>query len=424
MAVEPLTLERAVRIALGANPELSQARERMRAAEFRADGAVAAYLPRVDLTWTYQDGRRAFEFRDFLTGETRLFQIPVSNHYAARLDASQTIFGGGRTLARIRRSRADTEAASYDLEATTQLLVRRVREQYYTVLGAEALIIEARDSLRREREALRVAKRLLAEGMSPRAEVLRAEVQEAAGEQRLLEAENALEIGRGVLNALLARDLETEITLASATEPPKPLGRSLAEFQEMALGRRPDLLAAQARLRAAKQGVNEATGSLLPRFEVRGSYGLQNPSLSLSRKQDDWQALGVVNFNVFNGGADIARLREARALSSGTNARLEDLERTVKLQARQAYLAVQEAARRFELAERREASAAENFRVVRGAYEQGLASGLDRLDAETVLTAARVERIQATYAYASARAALEWAVGAPVPAEVVTAGAK
>lgn len=99
--------------------------------------------------------------------------------------------------------------------------------------------------------------------------------------------------------------------------------------------------------------------------------------------------------------------RQAAALAE----QREDLASVIGLQVRQAWLDVEEAAKRVEVTRSAIAQAEENLRVVRDRYADGLSTHSEVLDAETLRANSEANHAAARYDAALAGPRLKRAVG-------------
>jgi outer membrane protein TolC len=162
------------------------------------------------------------------------------------------------------------------LQQQVMLTVRNVQFAYYD-------LILAKETVKVQQEALRLAERLLAEdkrrvevGAMARLDEKQAESQVAARQADLLVAERALAAQENVLKLLFVDEVAD--WQSSAPEPSEPLSAApqnldLHDSWEKAFTSRPDLL--QARVDLERQGivVKFLRNQLFPQLDVVGSYG-------------------------------------------------------------------------------------------------------------------------------------------------------
>jgi outer membrane protein TolC len=122
-----------------------------------------------------------------------------------------------------------------------------------------------------------------------------------------------------------------------------------------------------------------------------------------------------LNFNIFDGGANRARLAAARYRQAQVQAQAVQLTAEVKLQVREAYLNLTTAQQRLQVSRQAQLEAEESLRIVQNRYDAGLATITDLLQVETARTSAQKNYLNALFDYRLSYAALELATGELAP---------
>ena len=122
----------------------------------------------------------------------------------------------------------------------------------------------------------------------------------------------------------------------------------------------------------------------------------------------------AIQWTPFDGGVTAGRVEEARANLTAAQAQLESAKLGVTSDVSQSYLNLVTAEQRVTPAEAEVANAQEGLRLVEGRYQSGLGTFLDVLDAQTALTTANSNRVNAQSSVNQARAALAHAIAAPL----------
>lgn len=221
--------------------------------------------------------------------------------------------GGGERAVEWQEARASHQRQQLNaacLAVTGNAVVQSLR---IAALRAQIAIVER--VLELDRENLHVAQLAFEAGAQPRQAVVAAEGLLAADaallpplRQEVSVAEHALALllGQGPADAALpVFDLDR---IALPGELPVSLPSELAH-------RRPDILAAEAELRAATAAVGIATANLYPRIDLRASLGQQAISAAhlFERGNTAWSFAGVLVAPLFDGGSLRAERRAAEA---------------------------------------------------------------------------------------------------------------
>lgn len=382
-------------------PEILREQSAREAARGAVSQALGSYLPKVNLSLSYEEGRSAFEMPEIGAsgpiGRSILARYAVSNPFRTQISASLPLYSGGEIPGRLAQSRASLRAAERTLEAQRQAIVLRVTEAYYGVLRADALMNGATASLNRSREIYRTTYKLAEVGMRSKAELLRSEVTMASAERDFLLAANALELARSTLNDAMARDLDAPVEPDTTLSDPQDLSSSVDDAISRGLRLRPDLLALREQASAMDGAVRAVRSSLLPGASLNANYAVVDDRPSVRKGRASWFLGGGLNWAIFDGRISLSRYREALHAREGMRYSVEVLERRVALEVKEAYLAVREAFDRIGLADRRLGSAREGYRAAEASYRAGKTAQSDLLGAQADLVAAEAENATARY---------------------------
>lgn len=164
---------------------------------------------------------------------------------------------------------------------------------------------------------------------------------------------------------------------------------------------RPDLRAAERRLKAANANIGAARAAFFPRIALTGSLGLASRELNdlFSGNNHSWSFAPGITLPLFDGGRNQAGLDLARAQY---NSAVTEYERSVQnafrevadVLAERHWLAEQIQAQRTSLETQRERS-----RITALRYQQGATAYLEVLDAERELFATEQALVQTRRAY-------------------------
>ena len=163
------------------------------------------------------------------------------------------------------------------------------------------------------------------------------------------------------------------------------------------LGRRPDIRAAEERLKAANANIGAARAAFFPRISLTASTGSASAELSGLFKSGSqaWTFAPQLVMPIFDAGRNSANLSLAHVRN---NIAVADYERTIQTAFREVADAL---AARTTLDEQIDAqravqdAQAERLKLANQRYQSGVASSLDVLDAERELFSAQQELVQA-----------------------------
>jgi outer membrane protein TolC len=417
-AQSPLTLEDAVGRALKQNPAVRGAEASRREASERARQARAGWLPRVDLTETWQRGNQpVFVFGSILAQRSFTeanFAIDALNHpdpvsnFRTGISVEQLVFDGVRTLSANRSAAIGEEIADAGSRETAAQLRLGVTRAFGEVLMAQANRAAAAAALESAEEDVRRAERRRDAGLATEADVLAVKVHLAQIRERQIGAASRETVARLQLNEAMGEPLDARFELqVPAVEPTAP--PPIAELEAEALANRPDLLRAVAHERLAKESVTAARAGFYPQAAIQGVYEFNGGTFS--DRVSAWTVGAVFRWNLFGGFADSAKLGEAKAATERARAERERQEAAARVDVRAAAARLDEARARVEVGRLAAAQAKESQRIVRDRFDAGLAPVNDLLRASMALLDAEYHQTAAAIDVLISAALLERARG-------------
>jgi outer membrane protein, adhesin transport system len=342
------TLADAVRDALDWQPEMRAMRATRRVAEGAVDEARGGYLPSVDVT--LGRGRERSDNVTTRPGERTLDRVENE------LTVSQLLFDTGATSSQVNRAEARREGASLQVIAGAESLAQRTAQAYLEVLRMVELIRIGEENVAAHERTLKQVTTLADGGVGRRADAVQVSGRLAQANSSLAQLRGQLEQANAAYRHLVGR--APGALVAPRAEFPR-LERGVALLIEETIVAHPAIRAAEREREAAQADREFARSRLGPRvtFDVGVT---QNRDLDGVRGVNaDAMAMVRLRQNLFRGGSDDARIRQAEARVDEANAGLararNDVERELRL-AHETYRA--ERARLPALAEHARASEA------------------------------------------------------------------
>ncbi|MFH0777376.1 MAG: TolC family protein, partial [Candidatus Eisenbacteria bacterium] len=265
-------------------------------------------------------------------------------------------------------------------------------------------------------DELQKAQALFDVGSVAKGDVLKARVRVSQSELELIGAENRVKLERSRLAKLLGFPVDTPLEIVEDLGGEEPLV-SVENAVPTALARRPDFLAAGEDYRTARSGLLAARAARLPSIYTSVQYSWSDNAFPETseylRKNYSWDirlGLSLPIFSLPTTGS----IRQAAARAAMAENQLRDAELQTALEAKEALLIVEEAAKRIKASKSGLASAEEDYRLSRERYEVGSGTMLELLDAEVSLSRARSAYVESLAGLRMAEALLEKATGTPV----------
>ena len=183
-----MTIDDCVKYALEHNPNLKVSQERVEAARAGIGQARSNYAPKFSV------GYNLYHKNNQATKVVRAYD----NAMGLTVRVSDTIWDFGRTTAKIKMAKYDTQAAEYDHEFELLNVIYLVRTNYYRVLSALADLDIFEQNVRIQTLNYDRTKAMFDEGLKSKIDVVNAEVNLADAKIKLVEGQNAL------LNSIIA----------------------------------------------------------------------------------------------------------------------------------------------------------------------------------------------------------------------------
>jgi outer membrane protein TolC len=413
-----LTLDDAVNLALRNSKALRVSAEGVIKARGRVNEARAAYLPTInsDTTFTRLDEGSSVTFPG-PTGDPQTIPLVRQDQKTVGIVAAVPLDIVGQIGAAVSASEFQEIAARLDYNRTRNQVVLDVKNAYFDVLRARAFVGVVEQALQNAKDRLSTAEAYLRAGTGTRFDVLRAETEVANAQQNVISARNRVNLATAVLNNVLNLDQNTPIETEETSDANAGSAKSFDDAVSEAYKMRPEILQSDALIRAAEKGVTLAHRSVMPSVSLAWNFQYAPDAGGFSPKQTSWSAFARVSLPIFDAGVSRARIQQARADVDASKINKQITMDTVALEIRQAYLSVVEAQERLNVTTAALTQAQEQYRLAQVRFKEGvtLVPGASPLleisDAQTALTQAQVNQINARYDLQNARARLDRAIG-------------
>jgi outer membrane protein TolC len=341
--------------------------------------AAAAFLPVVSLSPSYR-------WEENTGGDDH----PTSLDTAVAADMGVNPVAD---IAQVRRRRAaagQTRALLLDLQDTILLDAARA---HYEVLRAERAVRVLESSLGLQRERVADARGRLEVGVLRPLDASLVESQAAQTAVDLITARNAVANGRSLLGFLAVEELRG-VGLIDSLDVPASDPEPIADLWELAGARRQDVLAAEQGIVAARRAVESAYGEYFPTVSLGVQAYLQRDS-----EPTDLDIAGIISVSLplFSAGLIEADVRTA--LSRLRQAKLDET-----LTRRAARRDVEIARDNLAFSAERESQlrvqervAQEALDLAEAAFQVGLGTNLERVEAQDRLLSTQLQLVNAEF---------------------------
>ena len=401
----PLTLSEAETAAIANQPRLLAAQLRARAAAARVREARSAYFPTGALNAT---GALAAD-TGTATAAGALTTSSLSSRFAYGGQLSQLVTDFGRTSSLVGSARSDQEAEEGYATLTKAQVRLNVRDAYYQVLGAEAVLRAAQAAQSNRRLIAKQLSALAQSELRSTVDVNFAEVLASEADLAVVQAQSVVAQQRAHLTTTMGA---TQTITGPLVEPAAPdaLPPGPDSLQPEAQSQRADLSAAEAQQHAAQQFATAEKRLNYPTLSLGGAGGAS--PYHDHTLQDNYAAAAFnLNIPIFNGGLFTARRAEAEAEARARSNDVQELHLEVTEQVRNSWERASEAYQSLAVTARLVAQSKEALRLAQARYDAGLGSIVELNEAQVNETSAEISAADANYTYLSRRAELDFAAG-------------
>ena len=397
---DTLRLVEAIDLALCNNPRTRQSWAIARQAAAEVGVAQSARLPTVDALVELE--RREVRNVENPQGFTLL---------PASVGFSWLLFDFGGRDAAIALAAESLAAANWTHNATLQTVMLDAITAYYLLFATREAVDATVAAEQSALQSLEAARARLRAGSATRADVLQAQTAHSQSVFNRTQAEGDAARSQGVLANVLgvSPDRPLQITPPPDLEAQRAIERSIGELLTAAQAQRPELAAAQARVRAAESNVRVRTSAARPTVSLFGSTGV---TFSNPGQDPVTGAIGLsLSIPIFTGYFNTYRIQQARDQVLEQAATRDRLSDDVALEVWRAYQDLRTEGQSLTTANDLVASAQESYNVALARYRAGVGTVIDLLNAQSALSAALVQRIEARLRWNVAKASLARAVG-------------
>ena len=332
--------------------------------------------------------------------------------FNARLTVVWPIFTGLKIYSAYDAAKENVNARKAEFEMAQNTVLMDVATKYFTLRLCEELVGMRETTKKDLEEHLNRSKKLEEGGQISKPERLRAEV-------ALAEAENAYEDAlrdQSLARMALASLLHTDTSLTATTPVESPEGiRSMDEFKALAIEKHPGLRQLRVERKRNQNAIRAARADYFPTIALFGYKELYTKDLTIL--EPEWAIGAKMQWDIFKGGDTRAKVSSAKAMDRSLGSLEEETIDNLKLLVEKRWREMEHAKGRLASLVKTRELAVEALRSQNKAYEAGLATGLEVVDAELALSRLQVADIKAHY-----DAVIAWLGLLEAAGEVSTAG--
>jgi len=417
-AAEPLTLQQSIFQVVNHNRALLAESEHVDQAYERVNDMQGKRLPRVDVStaWTYSNSplkvvgyqlqQQSITTADF--SPNTLNNPSYQKNYQSRLGLSLPLFAGGALQAAQEQAEGNAEAATLDFEFQKQQHIYQTIVTYMQALQYEEQLEKNKQSVKAAEKRWLDAKALQNKGMALVSDVMNTHVYVLRRQLAVDETANAYQASLEQLALLMGA--KKSFSQAVLSQPNIHLtDESLDNLLQYASERRLDFQAMQQRWQASSSQRDIAYAGNLPQVNLVAAQEWNSATPAL--KHGNAMVGITVSMNIFNGGSDHAKQRQAESSYAALQWQIADRKQLIANQIRQAWRALGIAERKLSREQQVFQQSKESLRILSLRYKQGLETTSEVLDAQVAMDDSQVAIVHARSDMMIAQAALLLSAG-------------
>ncbi len=379
----------------------------------RARGALqeaeAARSPTVSGSVQYSFSDSAQARLSSINNKTPLGKT-TSNPLTGTLGIDYNIFDSGVKDATIRTAENNLRIAEADMSRIRQTIRLNIVTAYYTLQNTDETIRIQSKAVENAERSLKDTKSRERAGVGTKFDVLQSEVQLANAKQDLLNAEAAQLVARRQLSRQLNYPATIEITAADKIAPVPEWKLPVEETILLAVRNRAELDIRKLEREVARDRANTSLARLGPQVSVFANVNTASEFTSGPGIGTGYQIGATLNWSLYDGGKAEAQVNQFKADQALAESRFEQAARQARYDVEESYINQRSRFQQIETATKAVEKASEALRLARLRLDAGVGTQLEVITAESDLTRADVNRVQAIIGYNQSRANLERAV--------------
>ncbi len=322
------------------------------------------------------------------------------------LNASWTVWNGGRNFKNIKKNRLASEIADVNVEQTANSIQEQIVQYYVQICyQAEAVSVceEVLEATRQQRDR---AKEMVEVGSLAKVDLAQLEAQVAQDEYNLVNAKAQLEGFKLDLKKILELTGDTPFDISTpqvADDAVITLLPTAADVYAKAITQRPEVRGSKLSLEAGKVDLNIARRGYLPSLSLNANINTSNSS---GIDTEFWRQIKLHTSNsvglslsipIFDGRQNKTNVRTAKLSLENSKLSLQNAEKELWTTIENYHLDATSAQKRYIAAVKNEESTQESYNLVNEQFRLGLKNIVELTTGKTNLLQAKQSTLQSKY---------------------------
>lgn len=313
----------------------------------------------------------------------------VNQAMYAMFNASLPIYTGGKLKYGIQSAKFLEQAVKLDADNDHDAVVLNIVNACINLFKAHQAISLVNENLEQSKQRVKDFTNLEKNGLIPRNDLLKVELQSSNIELTLLDAESNYKIACVNMNIMMGLPEQTVlIPDKTGLELPTQI-KTVDEYEQAAIQNRKDINAISLRKKAADLGIKMAKSDQYPSVALTAGYVAADIPKFLSLYNAVNIGIGV-KYNIASLWKNKTKIQQATARIKQVESNKEILNDNIRLQINQAYQNYLVSVKKIEVYEKSVLQAAENYRITKNKYDNALSTTTELLDADVALLQAKL----------------------------------
>jgi len=408
-----LSLSEAIKLAFKNNKDIQIQEKEIRAAKSRILGAASRMLPKINLNGSYTRNDAVLasqsDFTDLLDAKKDIGVFTgYKNDHLLGLSATDEFFNGGGDIAYLKQSRVNLRAQEETLRARKLDAEFNSKRLYYGLLLAFETERIAKDLVAQAQAHYDDVLSKFQQGTSSRFDVLQSSVHVSIQIPELVKSQRDIEMIMAELNKLIGLDIYAPVRPEDTmTYAPAKIDEE-AFLKEAYLGN-PEMILKTMGIDMEKWSISMARSSRLPQVSGDFNWYYRGGRIGdmFNSRHDNWYAGAAVTIPIFDSFSTKAKVDEAKARYAQAALKKEDMANQVAVDIRRGCLDVKQAEAVVDSQRDSVLQAQEALRIAGIAYDNGVGTNLDVLDAMVSLSQVEKNLASGIYDHLMAEAFLD-----------------
>ena len=392
-SVRMLTLEQAVQMSLTNSGQLKIGSARVDEAIGASHEAWNNHLPDIKITGAYMRLNNPNVDQNARLGSVQSGAPLIKVNQAAYgiVNASIPVFSGFRAKNGVESAKYLEQATKIDLENDKEEVIINTTSAFFNLFKAREYVSLLKQNLKQQEQRVSDFSNLEQNGLLPRNDLLKAQLQESTVALTLLEAENELKITYTGMNLMLGLPENTELIADTSGFQIADAG-SLVQWEQTALQNRKDISALSFREKAATASLKTIKGEYYPGVAVTGGLiAADVPDLLTISNAFN---IGVgLSYNLGTLWKTPAKLTQANGRLHQIQASESMLSDRIRLETTQAYQNYILSLKKIEVYKKAVDQANENYRITKNKYNIRMVTTTDLLEADVAQLQAQLNSV-------------------------------